>query len=127
CPDLYPLDLDLSLLAFSLVMLLSSSLLNLLKYVPEDSRENRLEKPLASDLARASLPEKGNGFSALVASQPCLLRFSSLGRLGCWIPQMTPNVEVNLRGLLRLDKVTLAVMNIKISLVPLKLNHSSPS
>ncbi|GJX55217.1 hypothetical protein Tco_0285114 [Tanacetum coccineum] len=29
-----------------------------------------------------------------VASQPCLLRFSSLGRLGCRVPRMTPNVEL---------------------------------
>ncbi|GKD08970.1 hypothetical protein Tco_1188655, partial [Tanacetum coccineum] len=35
------------------------------------------------------------------ASQPCLLL---LGRLGCRVPRMAPNVEVNLHGLLDLDK-----------------------
>ncbi|GJW73885.1 hypothetical protein Tco_0133255 [Tanacetum coccineum] len=39
-----------------------------------------------------------------VVSQPCLLRFSSLGRLGYRVPRMEPNVEVNLRGLLGLGK-----------------------
>ncbi|GJS80531.1 hypothetical protein Tco_0730412 [Tanacetum coccineum] len=37
------------------------------------------------------------------------------------------SVEVNLRGLLGLGKVTSAVMNIKISLVPPELSPSSPS
>ncbi|GJU25824.1 hypothetical protein Tco_1164445 [Tanacetum coccineum] len=55
CPDLFPLDLDLSLLVFSLVMPRSSNLLDLLG-------------------------------------------------LGCRVPQMAPNVEVNLRGLLDLGK-----------------------
>ncbi|GJR44201.1 hypothetical protein Tco_1312304 [Tanacetum coccineum] len=81
--------------------------------VPEDSRENRSEKPLLATwpelfcqsrhrqifLAFSFLfldcrPEKGKGFSALAASQPCLLRFSSLGRLGCRVPRMTPNVKL---------------------------------
>ncbi|GJZ85662.1 hypothetical protein Tco_0651001 [Tanacetum coccineum] len=48
--------------------------------------------------------EEGEG----VVSQPCLLWFSSLGRLGCRVPRMTLNVEVNLCGLLGLGKSDLS-------------------
>ncbi|GJW36323.1 hypothetical protein Tco_0556871 [Tanacetum coccineum] len=85
CPDLFPLDLDLSLLVFSLVMLRSSNLLDLLR------------------------PEKEKGFPAFVTSQPCLIQFSSLGRLVCRVPRMAPNVEVNLGGLLELGKSDLVL------------------
>ncbi|GJS88542.1 hypothetical protein Tco_0771178 [Tanacetum coccineum] len=102
--------------------------------VPEDSRENRSDNPLASDPAEASLSEKEKGLffafvglvrlapqgflflrplsslleipPPLAASKPCLL---ILGRLGCRVPRMAPNVEVNLRGLLELDKSDLSV------------------
>ncbi|GJZ33518.1 hypothetical protein Tco_0578954 [Tanacetum coccineum] len=94
-------SLDLSLLVFSLVMLRSTSLLDLLKCVgslflegvlqtlltervclrvsdvPEDSRENRSEKPLANDPARASLSEKGKGFF-------------TFARLVRWVPHGFP-------------------------------------
>ncbi|GJT30968.1 putative reverse transcriptase domain-containing protein [Tanacetum coccineum] len=103
--------------------------------VPEDSRENRSENPLASDLAEASLPKKEKGFFAFVrlvrwapmgfySFVPCrrslkflihrlrvnhaFFSFLLLGRLGCWVPQMVPNVEVNLRRLLVLGKSDLS-------------------
>ncbi|GKG54901.1 hypothetical protein Tco_0562888, partial [Tanacetum coccineum] len=63
----------------------------------------------------------------LVASQPCLLRFSFLGRLGCRVLRMMLNVEVNLRGLLGLGKSNLNGEKNECILVPPELSPSSPS
>ncbi|GJW34522.1 hypothetical protein Tco_0054554 [Tanacetum coccineum] len=98
------MDLDLSLLAFSSVVLWSSNLFDLLKCAGGFERKSIGKSfgqcPDQSFFVRIDIgkPEKEKGFIAFVR----------LVRLRCQIPRMAPNVEVNLRGLLELDKSDLS-------------------
>ncbi|GJU93148.1 hypothetical protein Tco_1317904 [Tanacetum coccineum] len=80
-----------------------------LEKIQVDAKLNFMEEPVEIlEREFKKLKRSRIAIVKLAASQPRLLQFSSLGRLGCRVLRMAPNVEVNLHGLLGLGKSDLS-------------------